>query len=226
MLRWIVAAAAVLVLAPTAGARAEDEQWPAVDAQVPWEVALTGEGPEGGYVVYKRVPPGTRYATFRLEAELPAPPEQVARAARENLLDLDEGAENMRKTIVRDDGDVVIVHSYIDMPLFITDRDVVTRAVREHDAARGVWSLSWSAAPDAAPAPEDGVIRVQRSDGAWLFEPLEGGRTRVSYESHVEIAGALPAWLVNSMMGETVVSGFEGLCARLATLEGEGDDGG
>jgi hypothetical protein len=73
---------------------------------------------------------------------------------------------------------------------------------------------------DEGPPPKEGVIRVEKSDGAWHFEPLAGGRTRVTYESHTEIAGSIPAWLVNSLMNQTVVEGFEGLRSKLVSQRG------
>ena len=200
----------LLTLPPAAAAA---EELPSVDAQVPWTLELENARPRAPYTLYKRMPAGSPYAAYRLEATLDASPEAVARAARQNMVDLDADPM-MKRTIVRNEGDVVVVHSYIPMSPLISDRDVVTRTERRFDPATQSYHVVWNSTNDEGPPPADGVIRLARSDGSWLFEPLPGGRTRVTYESHTEIAGSLPAWLINSMMNQQVVNGFEGLRAR------------
>ena len=158
--RWFWISLLVGLASPVAA----DEALPPVDAHVPWTLELRNDDPATGYVVYKRIPPGSPYAAYRLEAELDAPPETVARAARAGMLDPDEHRSSMRKEIVRDDGDVVIVYSYIDMPPFITDRDIVTRSERRFDPETRTYRLEWHST-DEGPAPRDGVIRVRKSDG-------------------------------------------------------------
>lgn len=215
----LAAASLILLLLLPGGALAQ-ESLPSVDAQIPWTMELENARPSAPYTVYKRMPPGSPYAAYRLEATLDAPPEAVAKAARENMLDLDSDPQ-MKRTIVRNDGDVVVVHSYIPMPPLISDRDVVTRAERRFDPATKSYHLVWRST-DEGPPPADGVIRLARSDGSWRFEPLPGGRTRVTYESHTEIAGSLPAWVVNTMMNQQVVNGFEGLRARVERNQASG----
>jgi hypothetical protein len=37
------------------------------------------------------------------------------------------------------------------------------------------------------------------------------------YVSHTEIAGSIPAWVINSVMSDTMVQGIEGLRKSLST---------
>lgn len=208
-------------LSASANGSEDADELPSVGAQAPWRVELRNDDPKAGYVLYKRRLPGSESATYRLEGVIDAPPHRVAQAARDGLLDPEETQARMRKEIVRDDGDVVVVYSYIDLPL-VRDRDVLTRAERSFDPATQSYRLSWSAT-DEGPPPKAGVIRVGRSDGSWHFEPLPGGRTCVTYTSHTEIPGSIPGWLVNSIMDATLVEGFEGLRTRVAAeRRGEG----
>ncbi|NNL65297.1 MAG: hypothetical protein HKP30_03540 [Myxococcales bacterium] len=218
-LGWIALVAALAL--PSSGAGSDDVELPNVAAQVPWQLEHRDDDPERGYVLYKRMPPGSDFAAYRLEAVIDAPPERVARAARENLLDPEQTQSNVRKQILRNDGDVVIVYSYIDLPL-VSDRDALTRAERSFDHRTQSYRLSWRNT-DEGPPPPEGVVRVGKSEGSWLFEPAPDGRTKVTYESHSESPGVIPAWVVNSVMNGTVVDGFDKLRARAqgATTVGE-----
>lgn len=48
--------------------------------------------------------------------------------------------------------------------------------------------------------PETSRVRIREAHGIYLLVPLEEGRIRVTWQQYVDPAGALPAWLVNSMM--------------------------
>jgi hypothetical protein len=43
-------------------------------------------------------------------------------------------------------------------------------------------------------------VRVQEAKGYYLLEPLTDSTTRITWQQYVDPAGALPAWLVNSML--------------------------
>lgn len=187
---------------------------PAVSAQPPWDIHQRYDDPEEAYTVYKRKPAGSDYDAYRLEAVIDAPPAVVARAARRQLVDPEDHQRSMEKTILRDDDEAILVYAYISLPL-VSDRDVTTEAEQFHDAETGAYRLAWRAS-EQGPPPKKGVVRLQKSDGSWTFTPLEGNRTFAVYESHAETGGAMPAWLVNSMMTDTVVEGIVGL--RRSTL--------
>jgi hypothetical protein len=76
--------------------------------------------------------------------------------------------------------------------------------------------MSWKATNEGPP-PKDGVIRLNRSEGFWRFTPTPEGNTLAVYVSHTEIAGSIPAWVVNSVMSDTMVQGIEGLRKSLTT---------
>jgi len=219
-MHWI---AVGLVLLWAGGAEAAAAEAPsAVSAQPDWQIHDRNDEPDSGYVVYRRKPAGSDYYAYRLEAVIDAPPAVVAAAGRANIADPSAAQENMTKTLLSDDGDVVVVYTYIDLPM-ISDRDVTTRAERSFDPQTGSYRVEW-AATDEGPPPKKGVVRLHQSTGFWLFAPLEGGRTRATYESHTEIAGSIPVWLVNSMMTDTVVDGIVRLRARVDG--GRGGEGG
>jgi len=199
----------LLVLAPAVQAEVAPNAADVAD----WQLHDRNDDPGSGYVVYRRKPPGSDYYAYRLEAVIDAPPAAVAAAGRADIADPTTAADNMERTILSDDGEVIVVYTYIDLPL-VSDRDVTTRAQRSFDPETGTYRVEWQAT-DAGPPPRKGVVRLQESSGHWIFSPLEGGRTRAVYESHSEAAGFIPAWLVNSFMTDMAVDGIVNLRARL-----------
>lgn len=208
---WLVATA-LLVGGPAAAG-----SLPEVSAYSGWEVHERNDDPAAGWVLYKRRLADSDFEAFRLEAVIDAPPDLVASSFRKNISDPRVSQRHARKTVLRDEDDVVVVYSYIDMPL-VSDRDVISRCERDDDPEQGGYRYRWFAT-DEGPAPLDGVIRLEKSDGSWEFRPapgaVSGDRTFAVYESHTEVGGAIPAWLVNSLMLDTVVDGVVKLRARV-----------
>jgi hypothetical protein len=187
---------------------------PEVGARPPqWSLHDQRDDLAGGYAVYRRELPGSEMPAYRLEAVLDAPPSAVAAAAARTAADPEAREANMEKTVLRDDGDTIVVYSYIHMPV-VADRDVITRAELSRDPATGVHRMSWQVT-DEGPPPRPGVVRLTRSSGAWEFAPLPDGRTRVVYENHTDIGGSIPAWIVEPMMDDTVAQNFVRLRERV-----------
>ena len=69
--------------------------------------------------------------------------------------------------------------------------------------------IDWQATDHPAAPPSEDVVRIQHSAGFWSFEPLEDGATEVIYASFVDVAGALPGWLVGPLTEENVSKVFE-----------------
>jgi len=208
----LVALAWMLLPPPTAHASDESQ----LDSS--WELEKHDEDPVAGFSIYKRRLPGSDVDAFRLEAVIDAPPGVVAAAFRKNIVDPRVAQARTTKTVLRND-DVAIIYSYIDMPL-VSDRDVISRCERDPDTEEGVIRYRWSAVEEG-PARQEGVVRLEKSDGSWEFRPLApetpGGRERTLAvnEIHSEVGGSIPAWLVNRLMLETVTDGVSDLRARV-----------
>ncbi len=54
------------------------------------------------------------------------------------------------------------------------------------------------ATPDAL--PESNHVRIRSAYGSYLLQPVGEGVTRVTWQQFVDPGGALPAWMVNSML--------------------------
>ena len=210
-MHWVVAGVLLLWGLFTEPAAADSP--PAVSARPEWKLHDRNEDPAEGYTVYRRKPPGSDYYAYRLEAVIDAPPAVVAAAGRATIADTDDIQDNMTRTLLSDDGEVLLVYTYIDLPM-VSDRDVITRAQRSFDPQTGTYRVEWRAS-DEGPPPKRGVVRLAESSGYWTFAPHGSGRTRATYESHTEIAGSIPTWIVNSLMNDTAIDGIVRLRTRL-----------
>jgi hypothetical protein len=181
-------------------------------AQSSWTSTERIAGPEG-YRLFRSDFRDSDFPAYRLEATIEASAAAVAAAFRKNLVDPSVSPKNVVKTVLRAREGVIVLYSYIEVPLF-SDRDVTTRVARSLDSETGIYRFEWQAT-DVGPPPVHGVVRLQESSGSWVFTPLADGRTSAVCESHTEIGGVVPAWLVNSFTGDTVVDGLVLLRARV-----------
>ena len=199
----------LLALSPSLASAGQE--LPDVSAQSPWTLRERNDDADTGYVLYSRKPDGSDFSEYRLEAVVDSPPDVVAVAAARGIADPDFRPRNTVKTILRNDDGGLVVHSHIEINApFIADRDVVTRVEQAFDAETQTHRLTWSAT-DEGPPPRDGVVRLGRSTGYWSFSAESEGRTRAVYVNHTDTAGTVPAWIVNSIMSDTMVQGIEEL---------------
>lgn len=69
--------------------------------------------------------------------------------------------------------------------------------------------------PDYIPA-KDGVVRITRSQGFWLFKDLGNGSIEIIQQSVTDLGGSIPDWLVNSAI---IDAPFDMLKAMKEVLE-------
>jgi hypothetical protein len=205
--------ATVVALCALMAAPSLAENLPDVSARPAWTPSERNDDPLNAYTLYTRELPGSDFPAHRLEAILDAPPAVVAEAMVKNIADVDVHQKNIEKTIVRNEGDLTVLYTYIDLPL-VRDRDVTTRTELSHDPETNVYRVNWHVT-DEGPPPKDGVVRLEKSNGSWVFAPLGDGRTHAVCEIHTEIGGFIPAWLVNAGMADSIVFAVSSLRERL-----------
>lgn len=208
--RWLLLTFGLCLSAAVGPASAES--LPAVAAREPaWQHYGTSDAGEHDYVMFTRKPSGSDFSEYRLEAVFEAPIDLVTAVASKHIIDPANVQKNMTKRVLESNARGALIHSYIEINApFVADRDVVTRVEFASDPASKTHVLRWFAT-DEGPPPTDGVIRLDRSDGSWTFFPQPDGSTRAIYTSHTEIAGALPAWILNGFMSDTMVESVTGL---------------
>jgi len=111
-------------------------------------------------------------------------------------------------------------YSVNDMPWPVTDRDYVLHIRTQGNKASGEVVMEMSATPGKR-AENSNRVRVDRSDTLYRLIP-ENGKTRMIWLQHTDPNGALPGWLVNTLLVDIPVSSIEELerVARLARYQG------
>ncbi|EON91507.1 hypothetical protein MARLIPOL_13714 [Marinobacter lipolyticus SM19] len=100
-------------------------------------------------------------------------------------------------------------YSVNNMPWPVADRDYVLRIRTQGEQNSGEVVMELNAVPDRREAV-DGLVRVDRSDTLYRFIP-EGDMTRMVWIQHTEPNGAIPGWLVNTLLVDIPVKSMEQL---------------
>lgn len=100
-------------------------------------------------------------------------------------------------------------YSVNDMPWPVADRDYVLHIQTEGSQSTGEVVMHLNAVPEQREA-FDRYVRVDRSDTLYRLIP-EGQQTRMVWLQHTDPNGALPGWLVNSLLVDIPVKSLENL---------------
>jgi hypothetical protein len=186
---------------------------PAPARQDGWEEVEQVDGPNA-HTLYRRQVPDSRVAAFRLEGAVDAPIARVLEARRAGEETGSKDEDGPRRELLRRDGEVTVTYTYMPVPL-LADRDLVLRQLHEHDPATGIHRFVWRTVQGEGPAPPEGVVRIERSEGMWQFTPQGEGRTLLVLESLTDAGGSLPGWVVNSFYPRQLRREWDGLLTRI-----------
>jgi len=183
-------------------------------ASTRWHEAGRSDDPRNRYVLYQSDSSEDRYQSYKVETHFDAAPARAADALFESMTSSRSVPDGQRREVLSSGPDEVLVYTYIDLPMIMSDRDVAFRITRESDDASGVHRVSWEQANDAAPAPATRVVRMPEVSGYWEFRPTGAQRCSATYVTHADMGGAVPPWLIGPMMRGQV----EGDVGRLRGL--------
>ncbi|WP_375194078.1 START domain-containing protein [Marinobacter sp.] len=171
----------------------------------------------GDIRVYTIDQPDSSFKAFKAVGVLDAPIENLM-AVMINPGSCVEWVHNCTESYAFGAGDFHdrFAYSVNDMPWPVTDRDYVLRIQTRGNEASGEVVMDLNAMPDQR-AESASRVRVDRSDTFYRFTP-QGEQTRMVWVQHTDPNGALPGWLVNSLLVDIPVRSMEAL-ERVANLE-------
>jgi hypothetical protein len=181
-----VCAALVLCAAPAVA----DERWRALEA---------GDGEAEGYALYVEETDAA-YPGYKAECQLDVDPEEAAVSTMVLMTGRDFVPDGQTRRILRRGEDELVLHTYIDMPVMVTDRELTIRLTHSSDPETGIHRIDWVNADEERPASNGRVVQISDARGFWEFVPDGSGRTRATYVTHADLGGWLPASLISPLM--------------------------
>jgi len=160
--------------------------------------------------IYTTGQPGSKFEAFKAEAVLDVPIENLM-AVMINPDSCTEWVHNCSESYAFGTGNFHDRYAYSvnDMPWPVADRDYVLRIRTRGDRSSGEIIMDLNATPDQR-AESSNRIRVDRSDTLYRFIP-EGDSTRMIWVQHTDPNGALPGWLVNTLLVDIPVRSMQAL---------------
>ncbi|GAA0849139.1 START domain-containing protein [Marinobacter szutsaonensis] len=160
--------------------------------------------------IYTAGQPGSKFKAFKAVATIDVPIENLM-AVMINPASCTEWVHNCSESYAFGEGDFHDRYAYSvnDMPWPVADRDYVLRIRTRGDRASGEVIMDLNATPDLR-AESSNRIRVDRSDTLYRFIP-EGDSTRMIWVQHTDPNGALPGWLVNSLLVDIPMRSMQAL---------------
>ena len=83
----------------------------------------------------------------------------------------------------------------INAPFPVSNRDNYYHFTYENQGENVM--VKFTALPKYGPE-KDGIVRIPRASGFWLFEKINDQQSKVTYQAHTAPGGSIPGWLANS----------------------------
>lgn len=180
-----------------------------------WRLADRSGRGEAAVELFVEQEPTPGRPTFRLETGFDVPPSVALAVLLEGMLDPNTAPSGQRRQVLERTADGAVVHTFIDLPLMLADREVALRVVASSDAAADVHRVEWKEANEVLPAPASGVVRLTGAAGFWELRPNGRGGTRAIHETRTELGGSFPVALGDRLMRSQAVESVESLRARI-----------
>jgi len=182
---------------------------PSAESDAAWSPGKKGEGHGYTYQVFSQQKEDEPFVRYRVKGTIDATPEVCARLARDLSSDPSRAPKDQTRRVILKTDTEQIIHTSIDLPMMFTDRDIVTRGVGSVDPKTGIRRIDFKAIEHPQVPPRDGFIRLTKSGGFWEFVPDGAQRSKVTFETYIDLGGSLPAWLVSGMMASNVIGNYE-----------------
>ncbi|MGC8120563.1 START domain-containing protein [Marinobacter sp. VGCF2001] len=95
-------------------------------------------------------------------------------------------------------------------------RDVVMKSVFIQPKPGSAVTVRSTGRPEAAPV-QAGYVRIPMLDNRFLVEPLADGWIRITFTTHMDPGGLVPAWIANIVATDAPVRTLEGLKRMMET---------
>jgi hypothetical protein len=174
---------------------------------------------KGGLTLQGRPIRGSKYSEYRVVTDTPYPVSALCEHIYEwGTKGTDHPGVKLHR-VLKDGPDERVVYDQLEQPV-VADRDYALTVVRRREPD-GTCRIRFWTSNQLAPPPPKGFVRMERLWGSWQFEPLQGGKARLTYTLFADPGGSIPAFLVHgpqkSAAKDSVVTGLRKVKEALAT---------
>ncbi len=103
----------------------------------------------------------------------------------------------------------IVQYFYFDMPMTITDRDILTKNT-SYQTPTSYKSISEIYTDPSVPERK-GAIRMKNARSSFYFEKQNDGSIKMEYTARADPEGLVPAWFVNLLAGKEAIKMTEKL---------------
>jgi hypothetical protein len=184
----------------------------AASGETPWR---TVRREPDGLTLAARSVNDTAFLELRVTASSPAPPARLLQVVWDRRLDGVEGQFTERSQTLREASGDRLLYLRLKPPV-IGPRDYTIRfrALLAEDS--GVARVWFTLENQSGPPPQPGVTRMRVVRGEWVFSPLEGGGSSVTYVCVSDPAGEVAVWLATAEQERIAVEMVREALARAA----------
>jgi hypothetical protein len=175
-----------------------------------WELAKEEEGIK----VYTRYIENSEIRAFRAEALMEGKLSEFVSVFKD-VENFPELFSNNQYSSIIEMHDTIQWHYVItNVPWPLSDRDGIYTYTYRQNYQNKVVTINIAADPDRLPENE-GLIRIQKVTGQWIFEPVDVNKVMVTLEMHAEPGGSIPGWIANMFVIDSPVRDFKRLRERV-----------
>ena len=168
-----------------------------------------------GIKIYTRKDVGSPLKSFRGEADLRTPMEQVCNLIG-NVKNVDWWDKNLREiNVLLFEKDKHIQYYLVyGAPWPVTDRDLCVDATITNDPAKGLRTIY--SMPLLNVVPENPkYVRIKNYWQKWVIQDMKNGIVHITLEGHVDPGGSVPNWIYNMVITDTPLKIMRGIKQRL-----------
>ena len=137
---------------------------------------------------------------FKIETVLEATPQAAAITLMQEMLKETELPDGFQREVLERTDREALVYTYIELPLFLADRELALRIVHSDDAATGIHRIDWREANDVLAEDTGRAVRLYGTRGYWEFRPHGDQQTSATYVTQAELGGSIPMLIGDRLM--------------------------
>ena len=182
-----------------------------VFAQSKWVLKTNKEG----ISIYESEMPGSKIKALKVIAFFDATPQQLAAV----IMDVNTATtwvDHLKSSVLlkRVSPNELYYYSEVNLPWPAANRDFVAHLTMKQYPETKVVEIEGPAVPGYV-EQKAGIVRITNSVGKWIITPVAANQVKVEYTIHVDPAGSLPAWVVNSFATQAPLEIFKNLRIEL-----------